>query len=121
MKKPPLPHGLKIIADAAGLEAALILAMERGGSRFQIPQKAEGSLLAKIVGIDAAQKIVKDLANERPMIPLAKKTLAFWLFEQDGWSQEKIAVRLKVGRRTVQYWFADATPTQQKDMFDDCA
>ncbi|HEY9081325.1 helix-turn-helix domain-containing protein [Magnetovibrio sp.] len=116
----PLPHGLQVIADASDVETALKIALARGGSRLQIPQKAEGSVLAEIVGIDAARKIVKDLANERLTIPLAKKALAFSLAAR-GWSQEKIAVELKVTRRTIQYWLTGNTPTRQIDMFDDCA
>lgn len=116
----PLPHGLQVIADATDVDTALTIALERGGSRLQIPQKAEGSVLTEIVGIDAARKIVKDLANERITIPLAKKAVAFWLSDL-GWSQEKIAMRLKLSRRTIQYWLTGTTPTRQIDMFDDCA
>jgi len=115
-----LPHGLQVIADASSVEVALKIALVRGGSRLQIPQKADGSLLADIVGIDAARDIVKDLANERLTIPLAKRVLAFWLSAQ-GWSQEKIAMRLKISRRSIQYWLTGTTPTRQSDLFDDCA
>ncbi|WP_157831917.1 helix-turn-helix domain-containing protein [Thalassospira marina] len=93
-----------------------MIALERGGSRLRIPQKAEGSVLQEIVGIDAAEKIVKDLADERIEIPLAKKIVAAWLREQ-GWSQERIAMRLKVSRRSVQYWQSGTTPTRQSDLF----
>jgi hypothetical protein len=116
MSNHPLPHGLTQIAEAAGTDAALTLTLARGGSRFRIPQRAEGSLLAEIVGLDAAQKIVKDLADERIEIPLAKKIVAAWLYDQ-GWSQERIAMRLKVSRRTVQYWQSGTTPTRQTDLF----
>lgn len=111
-----MPHGLSLIAEAADAEVALIIALHRGGSRLQIPQKAEGSLLEELVGLDAARKIVKDLADERIEIPLAKKILASWLREQ-GWSQERIAMKLKVSRRTVQYWQAGNTPSRQTDLF----
>ena len=93
-----------------------MIALERGGSRLRIPQRAEGSLLEELVGLDAARKIVKDLADERIEIPLAKKIVAAWLREQ-GWSQERIATRLKVSRRTVQYWQAGNTPQRQTDLF----
>ena len=111
------PHGLTQIAEAAGAESALKIALERGGSRLRIPQKAEGSILEQIVGIDAARKIVKDLADERIEIPLAKKIVAAWLRDQ-GWSQEAIAIRLKISRRTVQYWQSGTTPTRQSDLFN---
>ena len=117
MSSQPLPHGLTLIAEASDIDAALKIALERGGSRLRIPQKAEGSILEQIVGIDAARKIVKDLADERIDIPLAKRIIAAWLHDQ-GWSQERIAMRLKISRRTVQYWQSDTTPIRQPDLFN---
>jgi len=120
MNSQNLPHGLQILADAAGIDAALKIALKRGGSRFRIPQNAEGSELEKIVGIDAAYKIVANLADERIEIPLAKKTLSAWLKDQ-GWSQERRAMALKLSRRTVQYWDSGTTPTRQIDLFNPAA
>lgn len=112
----PLPHGLQQIADAAGIEAALTIALARGGSRLLIPQKAEGSLLEELVGIDAARQIAQALANERIEIPQARKVLNAWL-RQQGWSQEKRAMKLRLARRTVQYWDGDNMPDRQGDLF----
>ena len=64
-----LPDVLQRIADCAGLGVALSLAKERGGVRITIPKKVEGSDLAKIVGLDAAQKIVKELGHGQCLIP----------------------------------------------------
>lgn len=69
------PHSLNLIAQASDTEAVLKIALESDGSRLWIPQKAEGSILEKIVGIDAARRIVKDLADERTDVPLAKRSL----------------------------------------------
>lgn len=113
-----LPHGLQVIADAAGVDAALKIALKRGGSRLSIPQKAEGSLLAEIVGIDAAQKIVDDLANQRIDIPLAKRNVSDWLRDHHGMSQEKRAMALGAARRTIQLWDKGSTPTLQQSLFD---
>ena len=102
-----LPGTLRQIADSAGDEAALTIAMERGGSRLEIPKKAEGSLLETLVGIDAARAIVNDLAGERFDVPLAKRALNAWL-RAKGWPQSRRAVALKAGARTIKYWDADA-------------
>lgn len=112
----PLPHGLQLIADAAGTEAALAIALARGGSRMLIPQQPVGSKLADLVGIDAARQIAHALAGERIEIPHAKRVLNSWLRSQ-GWSQERRAMRLKVSRRTVQYWDGPGAPAFQMDLF----
>lgn len=112
----PLPHGLQMIADAAGIEAALQIALARGGSRLLIPQRAEGSILVDLVGIDAARRIAQALAGERPEIPQAKRVLSDWLRSQ-GWSQERRAMKLKLSRRTIQYWDGNNVPRAQGDLF----
>lgn len=116
-----LPHGLRVIYEAAGIDAALTIALERGGSRFTIPQKADGTLLEDLVGIDAARKIVNDLAGERIEIPIAKRLLNDWLRENEGWSQEKRAMQLKTARRTVQRWDGDTQPAMQRDLFENAS
>ena len=98
-----LPGNLTMLAEAAGLDAALTLALARGGS---LPKMAEGSLLADLVGIEAAGRIVENLAGERIEIPLVRRILAHWLRSQ-GWSQERVAYTLKVSRRNMQHWDAD--------------
>tara|TARA_R110002050_G_C8951365_1_gene513406 strand:+ start:984 stop:1367 length:384 start_codon:yes stop_codon:yes gene_type:complete len=113
-----LPYGLNVIADAAGVDAALQIALERGGSRIRIPQKARGSILEEMVGIEAAQKIAAALSDERIEIPVAKRVLAQWL-QNKGWSQERISSTLKVSRRTIQYWKADKTRSRQPDLLED--
>lgn len=115
-----LPHGLQVIADATSIEVALELAMERGGSRMTIPQNPGGTILENIVGIDAARKIVNQLAGERIEIPTSKRLLSDWLRAQ-GWSQERRAMKLKTARRTIQGWDKGTTPTRQIDLFDKSA
>lgn len=111
-----LPHGLNQIAGAAGVEVALKIALSRGGSRMLIPAKAEGSVLADLVGIDAARLISQHLAGERIEIPQARRLLSDWL-KAMGWSQERRAMALKTARRTIQYWDAGKTPSLQSDLF----
>lgn len=55
---PDLPPTLALIAEAAGLPAALTLAKERGGRKVTIPHRASGTKLAMIVGVEAAEKII---------------------------------------------------------------
>ena len=55
---PDLPPTLAQIAEAAGVPAALALAKARGGRTVTIPQRAAGSVLARIVGVEAAEKII---------------------------------------------------------------
>ncbi len=116
----PLPHGLKILADASDTETALTIALERRGSRLRIPQKAEGSILEQLVGIDAARIIVNELSDEVIEIPMASKQLALWLRSQDPklWTIPKISSRLGASPRSIRYWLAGDTPTQQIDLFD---
>lgn len=120
-RRADMPHGLRQLADAAGADAALTIGLARGGSRFRIPKKADGSDLADLVGIDAARAIVSHLADERIEIPLAAELLNAWLRDEHGWSQERRAMRLRKSRRTIQYWDSGATPSRadptQSDLF----
>jgi len=113
-----LPHGLRLITEAAGEEAALRVALAARGRRLRIPQRAEGSSLEEMAGLPAARLIVAALADEVLEIPLAKKALAFWLRDSRAWSIRKIANRLGVAPRTLDYWFSDTTPSRQADLFD---
>jgi hypothetical protein len=106
-----LPHVLRLLIEAAGEEAAMTIALHRGGSRMTIPQKAAGSTLEKLVGEEAAAAIVKVLARERLNIPLSTRLLNGWLKSQ-GLSQERRAMALKVSRRSIQYWDSGSTPSR---------
>lgn len=111
-----IPHGLRLLIEAAGADAALTIALHHGGARLRIPKRAEGSQLAALVGVDAARAIVDSLADERIKIPLAKRQLSAWLKAAD-WSQERRAKALKVSRSTIQSWDAGHIPTLQGDLF----
>ncbi|PJK29316.1 hypothetical protein [Minwuia thermotolerans] len=117
MAEGQLPATLNLVADAAGVEAALELALSRGGTRLRVPQRAEGSDLAAIVGVDAARAIVDALADERLEIPLAKAVIYRWL-RAKNWSQERAGAAVKICRRTAQHWDRDPKPAAQIDLFD---
>ena len=67
-----LPGILELIAEAAGDRAALTLAREVGGTYFEFP-KSPGpkTKLAKLVGVDAARKIVAAIGHGRQRVPFA--------------------------------------------------
>lgn len=116
-----LPHGLKIIADATDEETALTIALERRGTRMRIPQVADGSVLADIVGIDAARRIVDELADEVIEIPIAQKPLALWLYHEKNWKVREIANKLGISRRSIQKWVNNKPTHQHPDLFDTVA
>lgn len=66
---PDLPTKMETIRDVAGLPAALLLMKERGGVQISIPEIAQGSALAKIVGIEAAELIVQVLPTQTFIVP----------------------------------------------------
>lgn len=109
----PLPWWVNVIADVAGIDAAMTLCLERGGTRFAVPDKASDSLLEKIVGTEAATAICAAFGAQRITVPLANKPLVFWL-RGKGWSVEKISCRLRLSRRGVQYLLNGNTPRMGK-------
>lgn len=117
-ERPALPHALAQLAEAAGVEAALTIALKRGGTRLRIPQ-APGGVLVDLVGEPAAADIVARLADSYLEIPQAKRVVSAWL-RDEGWSQERRARVLKTARRTIQYWDADSAPAfpAQIDLFN---
>lgn len=122
MTKHPLPAGLNALADAAGVDVAMQIALARGGARLQIPLNADGSILVDLVGIDAARKIVNHLAGERITIPLGHRILNTWLRDDQEKSQEYRAMKLRKGRRTIQNWDGqDRTSGAEPDLFDTVA
>lgn len=60
-----LPEVLAEIAQAAGIEAALKLARERGGTRVYIPARVrEGHWLSETVGLAAAEAICQHFCTD---------------------------------------------------------
>lgn len=67
---PNLPPTLALIAEAAGVPAALALAKARGGRKITIPHRAEGTKLAMIVGLNPAKAIIGAIGAGDLEIPL---------------------------------------------------
>ncbi len=64
-----LPGILGEIAAEVSESAAIKLAAARGGTQFEMPQKAEGSELARIVGEEDAVAIIRLIGHGRIKIP----------------------------------------------------
>jgi len=113
----PLPHALRVLAEAAGEEAALTIALALGGTRLSVPRRVAGSKLESVVGLDAAERIAQQLGGAYLTIPQARRQVSDWLRER-GWSQEKRANVLKCSRSTIQNWDSGADTSRQWDLFD---
>lgn len=102
-----LPDVLQRIAMCAGLGAAMALAKAYGGIRINIPKKVEDSELAKIVGLDAAEKIVKALGHGQCLVPMgaargeaARREVARRVLRNGGTSVEA-ALAADISERTA--------------------
>lgn len=60
-----LPEMLRLVADALGTKAALALAQEMGGEECSIPASAEGSNLAKRVGLAVAEILCENYSGQQ--------------------------------------------------------
>lgn len=103
--KETLPPILHEIAEIAGLEAALTLALQSGGRRIRIPRHPRNSNLAKLVGVKEAELLSQKMCYMYFEIPQAKPSCTLWLRSQ-GKSIEDIAVILKTTRRSVHNWLS---------------
>ena len=100
----PLPGVLADIAEAAGREAALEIALRFGGNPLRIPHPADispGHPLAELVGLEAARAIAERCGGGSAVeIPLARKAVVVHLTGK-GLSATEIAVRLGISRYTA--------------------
>lgn len=89
--------------------ACLALVKAYGGKRLYVPRRLHADhRLCTLLGPDSAAELVKMRAGEYLPIPLAHryKRAQFHAIvasaKPDGWSQETIANRFRISRRTVQ-------------------
>ena len=94
------------IVEAAGVAAALQLVRELGGREIKLSAKTDGKL-ARIVGADAARKIVAALGNEKITVPMAhlrgqrgRREAAARMLDE-GASISEVAGAVDVHERTV--------------------
>lgn len=108
-----LPAVLADIAEAAGLDAARAIAVEKGGQTVYIPHQAKpGHWLTELVGIESARKICVHFsstsgggraAGQRLLIPMANVRTGELLVRaiEAGGSNNRIAATTGKHERTV--------------------
>jgi hypothetical protein len=116
-----LPEPLDVIADAAGLDAALKLADAYGGTRVSIPARvSDDHWLAQLVGLEAAKAICKEMAQisaggrmrgageivipRGPANHYAKAKAQFYQHRKEGLSVRKAARMVQVHEQTGFRW-----------------
>lgn len=104
-----LPHGLRQLIDVAGLDAAIAIVLEYGGTFLDVPRQASGTRLEAIVGVEAAAKLIRAFGGDRLAVPLAKRPLVAILLAR-GVAVMEIARLLRVTRKTVQLIKTGKTP-----------
>ena len=120
-----LPSSLRLIAEVAGLEAAVRLARDHGGREIYIRRNLDpDSLLVLSVGMEAAALILEALGPGAIVIPLwvshRERKLARDIIERlsQGQSEAQIARALGCHIRTVRRHRAlRRPPSAQMDMF----
>ncbi len=105
--RPDLPGVLSFIADEVGEAAAIRLATARGGRELMLPKRATGSELARIVGDEDAERIIKLLGVGRVVVPAgayagqgARRRRAQAMLK-DGKSLHEVAAAVGLDRSTV--------------------
>ena len=103
-KTDDLPGVIEEIAEVAGRQAAIRLAMRLGGSVIHVPRPSHVSPdhpLAEAIGIDAARAVAERFAGEGLYIPMSRRFVARHLSDE-GLAARQIASQLGVSIRTVQ-------------------
>jgi len=119
-----LPPILAQVADVAGLPAAMALAKARGGREVTIPANAPGTVLAEIVGVEAAEKIIKSFGYGDIAIPFGPfggaraRRIAIVSTVESGATVSQAAVKADVSTRTVKRVKAKMRKANQPDLFD---
>lgn len=112
-----IPAGFNLLAEAVGEELAVEICLEYGGGRLYVPRDPADTILERLVGSEAARKIVDVAAGDRIEIPLSARVLSAALRSR-GWTQERRAKRLRCARRTIQRWDAgEECKFPQPDLF----
>jgi DNA-binding NarL/FixJ family response regulator len=124
-----MPTVLADVADMAGQDAALALALAYGGTEIYWPKPdsiGPDHDLAKVLGQDVAQLLARDLFMGRVMIPMgagnqyARRHAAILALRSEGKSIAQIARALGVTSRCVERRLAAARDAHndQADLFD---
>ncbi|OSM06750.1 helix-turn-helix domain-containing protein [Magnetofaba australis] len=109
---------IRRIAEIAGHDAAMKIALELGGKQLYIPTDPTNSRLEACVGEEAAAALSTALADEVIEVAFENRTLARWLF-QAGWSMADIANRLRVSRVSIRQWLkGNVKPSPLNDLVE---
>ena len=98
-----LPGVLAEIAEIAGRDAALKLALAEGGKSIHVPQPGHlqpAHPLCRATGPGAAKKIARQFAGESLYIPMARRALAKHLCGQ-GVPVAEVAGKLGISKSAV--------------------
>ena len=102
-----LPGVLAEIAEIAGRDAAMELALKLGGEALYVPRPARldpDHRLVVVVGFEASVRIAERFQGETIDVPLARRELALWMAAR-GATRREIARRLGRQVRTVRRYF----------------
>ncbi|MEO0678841.1 MAG: hypothetical protein AAF192_00335 [Pseudomonadota bacterium] len=106
-----LPGLLGQVAEIAGEAAAVKLCLARGGHELNIPSKAAGSELARILGDDAAAaKVIAELGPGRVRVPMGGyrgqqgRRRAGMQLMRNGASNVEVARACDVSLRAAENW-----------------
>ena len=118
-----LPPTLRQVAEVAGVEAAVCLARDHGGTEIYIRRTLDMEhVLVRSVGMEAAASILERFGPGALEVPLwisgRGQQLARRIIErlEDGQSEAKIARALRCHIRTVRRYRA-RVPSAQLDLF----
>lgn len=95
------------IERVIGLDLTVRLLKRRGGCELHIPRRAQGSLLAEIVGEDAAAKLAEAIGPGKVLLPCAHLRGQFARREdackmlREGMSLQQVALACDMHTRTV--------------------
>ncbi|WP_419737792.1 hypothetical protein [Ruegeria sp.] len=106
----PLPASLAEIADHAGREAALAIALEHGGQSWRVPardQSPDGQALIALLGHAPAQALMQGCGGHVLEVPLARRAVVLWLAGR-GMGTGEIARALRIATGTVRRYRREA-------------
>jgi len=116
-KSPALPAVLAEIADHAGREAALAIALAHGGRSWRVPvceDSLEGHKLVELIGARHAAALIAGCGNHVLEVPLARRAVVAWLAGR-GFAVSQIAAQLRISRRTARRYIRETRKEEHND------
>jgi hypothetical protein len=108
-----VPAHLDPYVDVLGVDGALALFLELGGSQVYLPRRSgKRTLLAKTIGADQVERLAAVLGYGYIKVPVARQWCAEALRAQ-GRSDNEIARIVRADVATVRRWLSAKTPANQ--------